>query len=159
MKTCTKCDIEKELTEFNKDSSKRDGLKPGCRSCLKACAAAYNEANKEKIYAANLVYRAKNKEKIKAYRADYGKTEVGKAAASRAASKYQAKNPIKVKAKDVVAYAIKMGRLARLPCETCGEAKVEAHHDDYSKPLDVRFLCIVHHNEWHKLNGSAINGI
>jgi hypothetical protein len=34
-------------------------------------------------------------------------------------------------------------------CEICGK-KAEAHHDDYGKPLEVRWLCFKHHREWHK---------
>lgn len=45
MKTCSKCKIEKEVTEFNKDKSKIDGLRPDCKSCLKE----YRQANKERI--------------------------------------------------------------------------------------------------------------
>lgn len=32
------------------------------------------------------------------------------------------------------------------PCEVCG-TPAEAHHDDYSRPLEVRWLCSVHHKE------------
>lgn len=39
--------------------------------------------------------------------------------------------------------------LDRKPCEVCGATKVEAHHDDYTKPLDVRWLCKRHHAEVH----------
>ena len=39
--------------------------------------------------------------------------------------------------------------LERKPCEVCGETKVEAHHDDYTKPLEVRWLCKRHHAEVH----------
>jgi hypothetical protein len=42
------------------------------------------------------------------------------------------------------------GTLLRLPCEVCGEVEgVEAHHDDYYIPLDVRWLCKKHHYEHH----------
>jgi hypothetical protein len=44
--------------------------------------------------------------------------------------------------------AIRDGRLIRKPCEKCGK-KAQAHHDDYSKPLDVRWLCFKHHREFH----------
>ena len=48
--------------------------------------------------------------------------------------------------------AIKTGQLVRMPCEVCG-SKAEAHHPDYSKPLNVMWLCRKHHSEWHKENG------
>ena len=42
------------------------------------------------------------------------------------------------------------GTLIRLPCEVCGTNKdVQAHHDDYSQPLDIRWLCRKHHREHH----------
>jgi hypothetical protein len=51
------------------------------------------------------------------------------------------------------------GELVRRPCEVCGETKVEAHHDDYHKPFEVRWLCFHHHREHHtmqrRLNGTG----
>jgi hypothetical protein len=48
--------------------------------------------------------------------------------------------------------AIRQGILKYLPCEVCGldDASVQAHHDDYTKPLDIRWLCSWHHAEHHK---------
>lgn len=47
-------------------------------------------------------------------------------------------------------YAMRVGRLQKQPCEVCGAARAEAHHDDYSKPLDVRWLCRTHHSAAHR---------
>jgi hypothetical protein len=52
--------------------------------------------------------------------------------------------------------ATRLGILDRQPCEVCGEMKVDAHHDDYNKPMEVRWLCRLHHNEHHRLHGEAI---
>jgi hypothetical protein len=56
--------------------------------------------------------------------------------------------------------AIKKGQLVPAPCEVCGEQpgatehlrRIEAHHDDYTKSLAIRWLCQRHHREWHKHN-------
>jgi hypothetical protein len=51
-----------------------------------------------------------------------------------------------------VAKALKDGRLVRQPCELCGSLESDAHHADYSKPLEVRWLC----RTAHKLEHSRI---
>jgi ribosomal protein S27AE len=56
-----------------------------------------------------------------------------------------------------VYYAIKKGKLTRKPCEVCGVEEADAHHDDYAKPLEVRWLCRSHHTKWHIDNGEALN--
>jgi uncharacterized protein YdaU (DUF1376 family) len=45
--------------------------------------------------------------------------------------------------------ALARGDLVKQPCELCGAPTVEMHHDDYSKPLEVRWLCRPHHNDFH----------
>ena len=58
---------------------------------------------------------------------------------------------VKVFVRSITSNAIAAGHLIRQPCEVCHtEINVEAHHDDYSKPLDVRWLCKKHHAEHHK---------
>jgi hypothetical protein len=47
-----------------------------------------------------------------------------------------------------VRYAIKTGRISPLPCFVCGK-KAEAHHPDYTSPLDVVWLCAAHHKAAH----------
>jgi hypothetical protein len=46
--------------------------------------------------------------------------------------------------------AIARGELVPEPCEVCGDEPTEAHHDDYAKPLEVRWLCGPHHDERHR---------
>lgn len=63
--------------------------------------------------------------------------------------KYAKTFPERVQAHNKVYEAIKSGRLQRQPCEKCGATNVEAHHDDYSKPLDVRWWCESCHKQHH----------
>lgn len=58
--------------------------------------------------------------------------------------------PEKRRAQWTVANALRDKRLFRQPCEVCGEEEVQAHHSDYSRPLDVRWLCRKHHMELHR---------
>lgn len=56
---------------------------------------------------------------------------------------------------NIVCYAVKKGILVMQPCEICGafgKDIIEAHHDNYNEPLQVRWLCQEHHREWHKNN-------
>jgi excisionase family DNA binding protein len=54
-----------------------------------------------------------------------------------------------VYARGVVAKALLRGWIQRRPCETCGDEPADAHHDDYSMPLEVRWLCPSHHHLQH----------
>ena len=55
------------------------------------------------------------------------------------------------KAHIAVAKAKKNGTLLIKDCELCGaHTNIEAHHEDYNKPLDVIFLCKYCHNKFHK---------
>lgn len=63
--------------------------------------------------------------------------------------KYREKNKEKLRAKWKLQYAIRKGKISRGKCEVCGKLNAEAHHDDYSKPYDVRWLCHKHHMNNH----------
>lgn len=64
---------------------------------------------------------------------------------SRQVRDSQKRHPDHTKARRLVRTALERGEMVRHPCQVCGSQKVEAHHDDYSRPLDVRWLCRRHH--------------
>jgi hypothetical protein len=64
---------------------------------------------------------------------------------------WQERNPEKRAAQVAVGNAVRDGKLVRQPCEVCGNPKSDGHHDDYSKPLEVRWLCRTHHMEHHRV--------
>ena len=76
-------------------------------------------------------------------------TPEGKAKRDASSKRYAVKNRIKRLAKDAVHNAIRAGKMIKKPCKICGENKVEGHHPDYTKPLEVVWLCDKHHTEVH----------
>ena len=57
---------------------------------------------------------------------------------------------LKSNARSYLHVYVKRGKVIKLPCEICGDPKSEAHHNDYSKPLDVIWFCRNCHMEYHK---------
>jgi ribosomal protein S27AE len=58
-------------------------------------------------------------------------------------------NRLKLRCRERCAHAIRTGKLVRLACEKCGAEKAQAHHEDYSKPFDVKWLCSKCHAAAH----------
>lgn len=134
IKTCGGCNNEKDLSKFGPNKATKDGLDYYCRQCR----------------------RAKNLEQelkpiTRKYREIYNQSEKGKKLAVVRAIRYQKENKEIRLAHMKVKYAIDHGNLHKQPCEVCGCGKVEAHHDDYSKPLEVTWLCRTHHREHHRI--------
>ena len=66
---------------------------------------------------------------------------------------YRRRNPEKIKAQNILNYAIRKGEMSRSNCEGCGTGvRVHAHHYDYAKPLDVRWLCYKCHKANHPVS-------
>lgn len=66
-------------------------------------------------------------------------------------SEWQKANPEKRRAHQQVNADIKAGKLIVQPCSRCGSTdNVQAHHNDYSKPRDIDWLCFEHHLELHR---------
>lgn len=142
MKHCNKCDTTKENHEFYKRAASKDGLAAMCKLCQKN----YDEA------------RLKNPKRMK-MRRDYQKTEKGKAAHNEATKRWVERNQIKRAVHIITGNAIRDGIIRKQSCEVCGKINAQAHHDDYSHPLIVRWLCSEHHKEWHRINGEGKNAI
>jgi hypothetical protein len=67
------------------------------------------------------------------------------------------RNAQKILCRHTTQQAIRSGELVRGPCEVCGCSDVEAHHDDYAKPLTVRWFCKADHEAFHHKEELARN--
>ena len=105
-------------------------------------------ATKEEVNSYFRTYREKNREKLRAYNRKYNKEWRSKYGYHNE-KKTKRKFPIKERARKLLQYAVKYGMVEKLPCKVCG-INAQAHHDDYMKPLEVVWLCPVHHAQLHK---------
>lgn len=137
MKKCFKCNIEKPLSCFYKHKQMKDGHVNKCKECNKKDVAEHRVSNIEKIREYD---RARGNRQDPSYIMEWKK-----------------KYPKKYKAHCMVNNQKRAGNLHQEPCEVCGSEKSVAHHDDYDKPLNVRWLCQAHHKQWHVKNGEGAN--
>ena len=149
-KTCFKCVQNKPLDEFYKHPRMADGHLGKCKECAKRDVRENRIKNYE-YYLAFDKNRAMLPHRVGSRKA-YSKTKRGREVGRKTSKSYAERNPLKISATTAVNNALRDGRLQKHPCEVCGEEKSQAHHDDYSKPLGVRWLCTKHHREWHKHN-------
>jgi len=118
-----------------------------CLSCDAKRSKEYRETHEEQYKK----WRETHRKQISISNKNYIKTEKGKLAGRARNKRYVKRHPEKLRARQAVYCALRNGKLARRPCEICGNQNSQAHHDDYSKPLDVRWLCLKHHREYHKM--------
>jgi len=62
---------------------------------------------------------------------------------------HEERDPAKRRARNLIGAAIRRGKVKRMPCSVCGET-AQAHHKDYAKPYEVKWLCSKHHAETHR---------
>jgi len=163
-KICSSCKDTKDLHLFNTNKNRKGGLDHYCKDCrslydkkrnsnpvrreqLKAASRRYTlsgkatESRKNNIEKARLkeaLFRIKYAERIKKYAKEYAKT-------------YK-REKVKQAARTILNNAVSRGKMLRpLNCEQCEqELPVQGHHEDYSKPLDVIWLCVPCHGKAHR---------
>jgi len=157
-KECFKCKKTHPLYLFYKHSGMKDGRLNKCKECTKRDIKENYRHNIDK-YKSYERSRANLPHRVKA-RKDYANTEEGKKAGNKAKRKWTQRNPIKRMAYEMVTVAVSNGTLTKPEgCEKCGDdTRIHGHHCDYSKPLEVMWLCGVCHQAWHRENGEALNG-
>jgi len=131
MIACNKCGAEFELTLATIRRKRKQ-----CKACVNEQQRAYRTANIEKWRTWPSVIKGWETYRPELKRRDYEKRKNDPIARA------------KMWARQTLRDAIEAKKIVRQPCEICGD-KSEAHHEDYSKPFDVRWLCRLHHREHH----------
>ena len=172
-KVCTGCKVKKQFEEYGKDKKGKFGLNQKCKECCrkrdKSKYRSKESIEKHKKYKAE--WQRKNRDLLNTRLRDRYEKNIEKsreearkrAVKCRKSKKYKEKKndydreyrkeyPEKVQARDKVKYAVSTGELIRSSqCELCKKVcHTHGHHQDYSKPLDIIWLCPTCHISHHR---------
>ncbi len=182
-KVCTGCKTKKKFEKFGKDKKGLLGLNQKCKECCKARAkltvhspeaienrkAYRSEWQKSKRPILNERLRDRyinnlehSRELAKVRTKRYLQSEKGKAKHQEATKEYVEKNREKIAAQRKIRNEIRRGRIIKPTyCEVCGvESLVQGHHEDYSKPLQVIWMCSkchVYHHQKYRFHAERLN--
>lgn len=150
-KPCLGCGEIKLLSEFHIQKTGVGGRTSRCIVCENARVLSNRNANKLHANAQGREWYMRNKEKRTLSIKKYHQTQNGKSMRRASSAKFRRNNPEKVFAHDAVRKAIQRGIIQKPnTCTQCGIKKnLQAHHDYYSKPLDVIWLCVPCHVQLH----------
>lgn len=133
-KRCFKCGGVFDIDEFYKHKGMLDGHLNKCKACTRKDTKGS--------------YRARSYEDRIEYERKRNKTEARRKWRTEYQRKYRAANRKKILARQRLQRAVKSGRVEIGACEMKGsdcKGRIEAHHDDYDRPLEVRWFCHYHH--------------
>ena len=142
-KTCRDCGIEQPLSEFYLHPKMSDGHLNKCKTCVKSRIERHRKTNIDRIRGydrsrSNLPHRVAQR-------------QIG-------TRRRRLASPDAYRAQSLIANAVRSGILLQEPCMRCGRIDhVHAHHEDYSKPMEIIWLCPVCHRERHRGLGWSFN--
>lgn len=147
LKRCCSCKETKSLSEFKRSKGTKDGYRHYCKECRRLHSAKYYVNHKDTILAAVRLYAANHPEArrihAKRFRAKH-REEIAEYQRAR-------RTTVKAKARTLLGSAVARGDIIKPSrCSSCGryvkKRSLHGHHDDYSKPLDVEWLCVKCHS-------------
>ena len=144
MKACFKCGVVKALDAFYRHPRMADGHLNKCKDCAK------QDSHESR--------HVKHRDRVLAYDRERASQPQRVALRARIQAAYRVEHPDRRRAQAKLRRAVLTGRIQPLPCLECG-AKAEAHHPDYSRPLDVVWLCPAHHKQTHAMLEAACESI
>lgn len=151
MKTCKGCGALKSLEGFYRHSKMADGHLNYCKECKRSEMRSRHIANPGKRRAYDR-RRFQEDPRVRERHKRYQKTEAGKLAMRKSKLKWQEANSEKRAAHIILGNAVARGEIVKpSACEKCGErGNIHGHHDDYTRPLDVVWVCPKCHANIHE---------
>ena len=138
MKICIKCKKAKPLSGFYKHPQMKDGRLNKCKECSREDSTNH---------------RNDNIDKIRGYDRERGKLSHRSKFSTKTTQRIRKQFPHIYKAQTIVNNTVRSGELVKPDiCSACDKKgrQIEGHHDDYSKPLDIIWLCSACHKQLHR---------
>lgn len=147
-KKCSTCGLDLSLSLFHNKPDCEHGVASICKSCEKKYQ---QDRLRKKRLDPQWVLNERKRQREKNQKLRNAGLIRKLTTEEMTQQKYRdiARNPEKNAARRKLSDAIRRGRLIPKPCEKCGILPSEGHHTDYTKPLDVMWLCKRHHVEIH----------
>ena len=154
VKQCRKCNKVASLDGFYKHPEMADGRLNVCIECIKSYEKSYREKNIDRIkeYDRNRPNQKERNKKNRVRNLYSNLSEEERKKDTDRKSEWRRKNKAKASAHAKVSRALLSGNLVRpVRCSDCGnETDIQAHHEDYSKPIEVEWLCQPCHKKRHR---------
>lgn len=149
-KSCKKCGEVKSLLHFYKHPKATDGRDSSCKECRKK-AVRENRAKNIEYYREYDAMRFQRDAHRREANKAYAKTDAGKRSSAKARKKWLDANPEKRAAHVILNNRVQGGYIEKPDtCQECGAGgRIHGHHKDYSKPLEVDWLCATCHAKRH----------
>lgn len=138
-KSCRTCKTEQPLSAFARHNGSHDGYRQHCRECLRTGRRQPKRETEDQ----------------RAQRRRRQSRQTWRRSHLQALARHQARFPRAAAATRAVQVAIKAGRIT--PAKGCQAAgctftgRLEAHHNDHARPLEVLFVCPAHHRRGHSI--------
>lgn len=158
-KKCPMCRENKESVDFYKCATRHDGISVYCRDCTKKKQRANKEyfrlyqekkRNSTRRYKkTNIIAKDNSEYNRKYYKKRYLNDSDFRESIIERQKKYRERNKYKCDSRSTLNIAVKRGDIKKEPCVVCGDINSVAHHEDYSKPLSVIWMCQKCHINYH----------
>lgn len=148
-KCCSRCQEVKPRTEFERHQSAKDGLRGYCKVCKKAEKKRYYLKYPEKKRALRRRCKSTKVRNAIKKKERYHNDPVYREKKKEVWRQAQRLFPEKVRARRQLQRAVRAGRIPKFPCP-CGNPNSQGHHEDYSKPFEVVWMCASCHMKEHE---------
>lgn len=156
-KRCSKCGETKAVEEFHRRPRASDGLTSWCGECGRNSSREWHARNAARVRRAR---REEYAEDLEASRARNRARFRQRGELNVRYERERASTP-ELKARQALRHAVQSGAVQKpSTCEVCGgeveSRRLHGHHEDYSKPLDVEWLCTLCHGARHRLDNEDL---